>query len=183
MQHIYAVPAGRVFFFAPSHVGEIFELAHVRDSMGRNLVLQTLSVEPKVFDIYHFFSQDERQTILQEAMLESSDTHKFQPSRTGSANATSYSKRTSETCWVSKTDTAMAIKTRGFHLLGFEDYRPELSDGLQVLRYNTSKAYTPHLDYLKDRKGTNPYDFETAGKGGNRFATILVSLPSGRRRF
>ena len=49
-----------------------------------------------------------------------------------------------------------------------------MADGLQILRYNLTTAYTSHLDYLEDRAGTESYDYDTAGKGGNRFATILL---------
>ena len=31
-----------------------------------------------------------------------------------------------------------------------------------------------HLDYLEDNAGTESYDYDSAGKGGNRFATILL---------
>lgn len=49
-----------------------------------------------------------------------------------------------------------------------------MADGLQILRYNLTTAYTSHLDYLEDTAGLESYDYDTAGKGGNRFATILL---------
>jgi prolyl 4-hydroxylase len=63
---------------------------------------------------------------------------------------------------------------RCFNLLGLDEYYEELADGLQILRYNLTTAYTPHLDYLEDTAGTESYDYDSAGKGGNRFATILL---------
>jgi 2OG-Fe(II) oxygenase superfamily len=59
-------------------------------------------------------------------------------------------------------------------LLGFDEYQEEMTDGLQILRYNLTTAYVSHLDYLEDRGSTEPYDYDTSGRGGNRFATILL---------
>ena len=49
-----------------------------------------------------------------------------------------------------------------------------MTDGLQVLRYNTSKAYIPHLDFLEDNGSGHDYDAQE--QGSNRFATILFYL-------
>ena len=38
-------------------------------------------------------------------------------------------------------------------MLGFDEYWHGHDDGLQVLRYNQTKAYTPHMDYMTDRSG------------------------------
>ena len=45
----------------------------------------------------------------------------------------------------------------------------------QILRYKNGQAYTPHPDYLSEQ-GTENYDYDSAGKGGNRFATILLYM-------
>ena len=68
---------------------------------------------------------------------------------------------------------------RCFKLLGFEKFDDAYADGLQVLRYNETTAYVPHMDYLDDKTGKEAYDYDTSGKGGNRFATILVRLDRG----
>jgi hypothetical protein len=42
---------------------------------------------------------------------------------------------------------------RVFEMLGFDDLDWSVKghdDGLQVLRYNKTKAYTPHMDYMTD---------------------------------
>jgi len=43
-----------------------------------------------------------------------------------------------------------------------------------VLRYQNNQAYAVHPDYLSD--GPENYDYNTAGVGGNRFATILLYM-------
>ena len=63
-------------------------------------------------------------------------------------------------------------------LLGFDEYIEEMTDGLQILRYNLTTAYTPHLDYLEDKQLAESYDYDTSGTGGNRFATILLYFTS-----
>ena len=59
-------------------------------------------------------------------------------------------------------------------MLGFDEYQEEMTDGLQILRYNLTTAYVSHLDYLEDTGFVEPYDYDTSKKGGNRFATILL---------
>lgn len=45
----------------------------------------------------------------------------------------------------------------------------------QVLRYQNNQAYDVHPDYLPTTSAEN-YDYDTAGVGGNRFATILLYM-------
>lgn len=81
--HLYAVPAGRVFMFAPAYVGEIFNLSHVAGVHDEPIYLEVLSLEPRVFDIYNFFSRDESQELVEKAINEKSPSHKIKRSTTG----------------------------------------------------------------------------------------------------
>ena len=63
--------------------------------------------------------------------------------------------------------------SRCLSVLGFDEYHESHTDGLQILRYNETKAYVEHMDYL-DNNPSEDYDYDSAGKGGNRFATILL---------
>jgi 2OG-Fe(II) oxygenase superfamily len=47
---------------------------------------------------------------------------------------------------------------------------------LQILRYNLTTAYIPHMDWIDDPSGTLPHDYDSAGRGGNRFSTILMYM-------
>jgi len=172
---IYAVPAARVFMFAPSYVGEIFKLDHVQDAMGNPLSMEVLSLNPRVFDIFNFFSEDEAQTLIDKALNEKSETHKLHRSTTGATNGAIFSKRTSENAWDTHGKLAQVIKKRCMTALGFDEYYESHTDGLQILRYNLTKAYTPHMDYL-DNFDSDPYDYDSSGRGGNRFATILLYM-------
>jgi hypothetical protein len=108
--HLYAAPAGRVFMFAPSFVGEKFTLNHVQDADGKTVELQVLSLEPRVFDIFHFFNQDESTALVNKALEETSETHKFHRSTTGTSGASVFNKRTSENAWDTHGTTAQTIK-------------------------------------------------------------------------
>jgi hypothetical protein len=69
---------------------------------------------------------------------------------------------------------ARRIKLRAVKLLGMEPYDDEMTDGLQVLRYNVSTAYITHTDYLEDNG--SGHDYDSANMGSNRFATLLFYL-------
>jgi hypothetical protein len=172
--HLYAVPAGRVFMFAPKFVGEIFTLEHVTGREGQPISLEVLSMEPRVFDITNFFSPNEAAELIDKALNETSETHKLGRSTTG-IKGTFYKKRTSENAWDTHGKTALVIKKRCFNVLGMDEYIEGHADGLQILRYNMSTAYTPHMDYLDD-PGHGSFNYDSAGTGGNRFATILLYM-------
>jgi hypothetical protein len=59
--------------------------------------------------------------------------------------------------------------------LGFDKYEEAHADGLQILRYNLTKAYLSHSDWI-DGSDQLEHDHDSALKGGNRFATILLYM-------
>ena len=63
--HLYAVPAGRVFMFAASHVGETFDLSHVSTNDDANSIsLEVLSLNPRIFEVENFFTSNEADGIV-----------------------------------------------------------------------------------------------------------------------
>jgi hypothetical protein len=107
--HLYAVPAGRPFMFAPSYVGEIFELSHVQTSSGLPVSLEVLSVSPRVFDIHNFFTKEEAESVKQEMLAESRESHRIKPSTTG-VEKTVYKMRTAENGFDSDGKMAAQLK-------------------------------------------------------------------------
>ena len=174
--HLYAVSAGRVFMFAPKHVGEIFELPHVKGPQGLPVSLEVMSLTPRVFDIYNFFNRDESAAIVDKALKETSETHKMKRSSTGASGYNLNSKRTSENGFDTHGKEAQIVKRRCMDILGFDEYEESLTDGLQVLRYNKTTGYFPHLDWIDDPRKKEEHNFDSAGVGSNRFATILLYM-------
>ena len=176
LRHIYAVPAGKVFMFAPSYIGEIFHLPHVEGSESMTIYLEVMSLVPRVFDVFNFFSRAESEDLVQRAIAETTESHRIKRSSTGASGYNLNSKRTSESGFDTHGETAVKVKKRCFKLLGFDQYWESHGDGLQILRYNISKAYNSHLDWIEDKTGELEHDFESGGTGGNRFATILMYM-------
>jgi hypothetical protein len=174
--HLYAVPAGRVFMFAPKYVGEIFHLPHIQSVRDLPVSLEVISLSPRVFDVYNFFDRAESQAIVDKALQETSETHKMKRSSTGASGYTVNSQRTSENGFDTHGKQAQAVKRRCMDVLGFDEYEESLTDGLQVLRYNKTTAYIPHLDWIDDYKKLNEHDFDSEHLGTNRFATILLYM-------
>jgi hypothetical protein len=108
--HLYAVPAGRVFMFAPSYVGEVFKLTHVTGLKEEPISIEVLSLEPRVFDIHNFFSPDEAQGLIEKALAETSETHGLHRSTTGTSEKAVFSKRTSENAWDTHGKLSQQIK-------------------------------------------------------------------------
>jgi hypothetical protein len=110
--HLYAVPAGRFFMYAPSYVGERFVLDRMQRSAPSQqpIVLEVLSTEPRVFEVHNFYSTEEAADLVEQALGESSESHKFHRSTTGAVNGQVFSKRTSENAWLTHTGLAQTIK-------------------------------------------------------------------------
>ncbi|CAJ1909421.1 unnamed protein product [Cylindrotheca closterium] len=173
--HLYAVPAGRVFMFAPDHVGEIFHLNHVNGALNKPIYLKVMSLEPRVFDVFNFFSREESQQLVDKAIAETSETHRIKRSSTGASGYNINSRRTSESGFDTHGSTSTIVKKRCFSALGFDEYIDSHGDGLQILRYNVTTAYNSHLDWIADNDQL-AHDYQSAGVGGNRFATILMYM-------
>lgn len=108
--HLYAVPAGRMFMFPASHVGERFVLNHVQERVNGTIVLEVISIEPRVFEIENFFTMTEAQELIEKALADTSPTHGFHRSTTGATHGQVFSKRTSENAWDTDGSTSMRIK-------------------------------------------------------------------------
>jgi hypothetical protein len=144
--HLYAVPAGRVFMFAPAYVGEIFRLDHLKllPDVNKPIYLEVLSTNPRVFDILNVFTPEEAEELVERALNETSPTHRIKRSTTGTTENSVFSKRTSENGFDTHGKVALALKKRIFEVLGYDEYWNGHDDGLQVLRYNLTQAYIQH---------------------------------------
>jgi prolyl 4-hydroxylase len=176
--HLYAVQAGRHFVFAPGAVGEIIELPHV---MGGNpeqpVYLRTLSLSPRVFDIVNFFRLEESQDLVARVLKEERELWRLKRSTTGPDSSNVNKRRTSESGFDTSSESALKLKMRGFQALGFDDYIETYADGLQMLRYNLTTAYNAHHDFYGDISAvTGHHNFNSAGVGADRFATILLYM-------
>jgi hypothetical protein len=108
--HLYAVPAGRVFVFAPKFLGEIFRLPHVEGANEQTIYLEVLSLSPRVFDVFNFFSRDESQELVERAVAEKSESHKIKRSSTGAAGYNLNPHRTSESGFDTHGKVAVNVK-------------------------------------------------------------------------
>jgi hypothetical protein len=175
---LYAVQAGRVFLFAASYVGQRIDLPHVKGgNPSLPVYLEVLSVRPAVFDLHNFFSKDESAELVDRALKETKESHKIKRSTTGDKASTENinKRRTSESGFDTNGETSMLIKQRCFDVLGFDEYLEGHADGLQILRYNLTTAYIPHMDWFGASESLTE-DYDSEKKGGNRFATILLYM-------
>jgi len=175
--HLYAVPAGRVFMFAPAHVGETFTLSHVHSvnpDISPHIELEVISLSPRLFEVKNFFTKDDAQNLIDNILQETVEDFKLRRSSTGATGYSVNSHRTSEGGFDTSSHKAMEIKRRCFSVLGFDYYDDNFADGLQILRYNHTGAYVSHHDYLDDPNNDDEHDYDSAYVGTNRFATMLL---------
>jgi hypothetical protein len=174
--HLVAVPAGRLFQFAASHVGQIIPLPHIvtEEPEDPDLYLSVLSINPRIFQIHNLFSRRVADDLIQGILQEERPAYRLQRSTTGAAKNQD-TRRTSESGFDTHSPTAMSVKRRALALLGFWNYVDSFTDGLQILRYQPGTAYNEHMDWMQG--GQYPdHDLDATGVGGNRWATILLYL-------
>lgn len=173
---VYVVPSGRLFMWPSHEVGHKMEIKHISMPDGKAIVLETLSQRPRVFRLQNFFTESEAEGLIEHALSIEDDAYKLKRSSTGATGYTVDSKRTSEGAFDTNSEVALAIKKRSFELLGISPYDESFADGIQILRYNQTTAYIAHMDWIEPTKLNNDHDWESAGDGTNRYATILLYL-------
>jgi len=173
---VYVVPENRLFMWPSHEVGHKTAVHHVETPNKRPIVLETLSQRPRVFRLENFITDDESDHLVEHALSIEDEAFKLKRSSTGATGYTVDSKRTSEGAFDVGSPTALAIKKRCFDLLGIRPYEESFADGIQILRYNQTTAYIAHMDWIEPTKLNNNHDWESAGEGTNRYATILLYL-------
>lgn len=133
------------------------------------LVLESVNFAPKVFFIHNLLSEDESSELIEHG------ASNVKRSTVGSVDIRETPGRTSEGTFESEIPSAKAIIKRVFKLLRVP-YKHSRVDGLQIVRYNQSKFYNEHYDYLDDTNATpdNSLDHKTGGT--NRYATVFFYL-------
>ena len=167
---VYGVPRSMRFVFACEGVGYARSLPHV------GVTLRTLSLTPRLFAVEQYLDEATADNVVRDALAIDDDEHRLMRSSTGPSGYQTSSVRTSENAWLKHSKAAMNLKRRAFTMLGFPAYDEDLADGLQVLRYNASKAYVAHTDYLNHPPGVDPKDMDPAVGGSNRLATLFLYL-------
>ena len=112
--NLHAVPAGRHFMFAPSRVGQVIDLPHVKGAnpaKGPHVTLKVLSVQPRVFEVSNLFTADDADAVIRQALSETREALKLQRSSTGIRDKVGYpTQRTSESAFVLSGEAPMSIK-------------------------------------------------------------------------
>eukprot|EP00606_Chrysophyceae_sp_TOSAG23-5_P000655 GSChrysophyteH2.ASY1.ANO1.802.1 assembled CDS len=171
---MYAVPKDKHFIWPGHHVGHTVILNHVdstdEDGSGGPISLVTLSLSPRIFRIENFFTEMERDFFVKAHNDTSNPLLKR--STTGDRSSSKvFNRRTSDSAFDTNSAIASRIKRRGFEVARVLTYDEKKADGIQVLRYNTTNCYVPHLDYI-----TYLHDYDSASGGSNRFVTIFLYL-------
>lgn len=134
--------------------------------------IRLLHGDPVVFEVEDFFTPEECDTYVRMSTEAQSGQRKggFKSKEIRSATTSAQSQfqqhRTSTT-WFHHYASAPELLAKASALLGVEDYR--LWEEPQTVRYRPGERFNWHLDAL-------PPSETGASKGGQRTATILVSL-------
>lgn len=148
-QQLFLVPPDRHFVWPTFGVGHRVELPGVASACpGNPIVLTTLAESPRVFEVENFLSEQDADDLVAFTLAIDDDVYGLKRSTTGAKGSEVSSQRTSENAFDTSSPIAMRLKRRVFDVLGMRPYDEELADGLQVLRYNRSRAYIPYVLWI-----------------------------------
>jgi prolyl 4-hydroxylase len=155
---------------------------HDIDADVRTYQLTVVSVAPRVFEIEHFLTPAECQSLIELAVQ--SGLHASTVYAGGSPVQRMSSTRSSFNTWMGRTNMTDFIYRRAAHVLNMDEalllphdidddedrdeYSHSLAESLQILRYRKSEEYAPHHDWVIPRIA-HPYQ-------PTRFATLLIYL-------
>jgi len=167
--HLVAVPAGRLFRFSPpARLGQSIPLpSHVKGAnLSQTMSLTALSLSPLVFEIINFSNDEETSQLLQD-VRSAGESFVSQVDDKGMAI---------DVMSNFESTVAKRIKRRSCLVAGFDYYMESHTEGLQIIRYNTTNAYqSPHTDFIAPNDLLD-MDLDSSRTGGNRFATFVLYL-------
>lgn len=179
----YTFPAHRPFVWPTVAIGHKvtvpFQPSDARYNPGsdESIVLETISLSPRVFRLHNFVSEEETNALMNRAKmmgLERSTGGLQKQGKEGENQGEYISDRTSTNAWDTSSALAIKIKKRSFDVLRMV-YVDDWSDGLQVVKYEPGQFYNSHTDWFNLDASPN-WNWDPAKNGTNRFATVFLYL-------
>ena len=176
LKKLYVVEKDKLFIFPTVTIGHKVTLEHVKSGLGA-VSIETMSHSPRVFRLNNFFTDQEADDLIANALQIKEEDFRLKRSTTGQDKHVRVDMtRTSDTAFDPFSETAMTLKKRCFELLGIRPYNNDWADGLQILRYNVTGGYNAHMDYISDPDGGRLHNYDAERGGSNRFATVFLYL-------
>ena len=112
---LWWVPKSRLFMWPTFGIGHIAEVRDVPSPVaGEKIVLETISIEPKIFRVYNFFSPEETDEMIRNALDATDDQFRLKRSSTGAKGYNPDTFRTSENAF-DTTSVTHLIHTQSKH--------------------------------------------------------------------
>eukprot|EP00286_Rhodomonas_abbreviata_P000695 CAMPEP_0181291050 /NCGR_PEP_ID=MMETSP1101-20121128/1750_1 /TAXON_ID=46948 /ORGANISM="Rhodomonas abbreviata, Strain Caron Lab Isolate" /LENGTH=433 /DNA_ID=CAMNT_0023395395 /DNA_START=500 /DNA_END=1801 /DNA_ORIENTATION=+ len=164
---VYALQTGQLFVLAAEHDG--FEQEIYLRSTNRSVVVETLSVSPRVFYVKSFLHEEECQGVKQIAESRMGYSTIAQPGK--AAKMAVETARNSRTAWIHKA-TDPLIDAIGQRVSELSKAPMRLAEDMQVLHYAVGQHYHSHYDYFDP----SIHEAFISSPGRNRFITVLFYL-------
>jgi prolyl 4-hydroxylase len=178
----YTFPLKRPFVWPTVALGHRVAVPFHKDDEragtdSKGVVLETISLSPRVFRLHNFVSDAETDAMMARAKklgLERSTGGLQKQGKEGENQGEQIADRTSTNAWDTSSPLAIKIKKRAFEILRMV-YVDDWSDGLQVVKYEPSQFYNSHTDWF-DLGASPNWNWDPARGGVNRFATVFLYL-------
>ncbi|OQR87192.1 hypothetical protein ACHHYP_09410 [Achlya hypogyna] len=176
-ERLYLVAPGLHFVWPFVELGHKVSVQSTQSPTEKPIVLESFNESPRVFLIHDFFTNEEADGLVKRILEIDNEHSKLQRSYVGHENGAKKTStvRTSDNAFDSESEIAVSLNKRAFDLLSVGEYKDDMADGLQLLRYQQKQAYIPHTDYF-DVNTSPDWNWNPKAGGSNRFATVFLYL-------
>ncbi|ETL47125.1 hypothetical protein F441_03227 [Phytophthora nicotianae CJ01A1] len=176
---LYLVAPGLHFVWPFVELGHRVTVTSKASPTKEPVIIESISESPRTFRLHNFFSGEEADKLIKRTLEIDDPSNKLQQSTVGANDSKNKKKkskhRTSENAFDTVSETAIAIRKRVFDVLALGEFKEEMADGLQLLRYQQKQAYIAHEDYFP-AGAAKDFNFDPHKGGSNRFATVFLYL-------
>lgn len=170
---ISIVPERLPFVWPVSKVGDVVSVTG--GPTDKLIELETVSLEPRVFRIRNFLTDDEVNGMVEFARvskMDQSTVGEIIKGKVGQNLGSVAHDRTSTNTWDTDSPLARSLQQRAFDLLRME-YHQDHSDGFQILHYEPGQFYNSHVDWFEIKEDGK---HDVSEGGANRVATMFLYL-------
>ncbi|KNC46893.1 proly 4-hydroxylase [Thecamonas trahens ATCC 50062] len=169
--NVFMVPADEFFFWPGLYKGHRTTVAGIVGAGGAPVVIETVSLEPRVFILDNIISEEQMEVIKGAVRHEMQRSAMYTPTDDGTHYDEYSNGRTSSQAWYKQRHPL--TEQLYDNIAALTKTRQNLAFGMQVINYGPAQHYEAHYDYFDPSMYPGESQFQN---GRNRMITVLFYM-------